>query len=546
VQETDPTARVLVRVVPLAPRNASRRRRLAPMPQMPKKRLLIFVISYYAESTLASVLDRIPRACFDEYDCQVLVVDDASEDRTFAIGREYKERHPEMRLTVLRNELNQGYGGNQKVGYSFAIREGFDYVAMVHGDGQYAPEELSRLMAPLTSGEADAVFGSRMITRFGALKGGMPLYKFVGNKILTWAQNALLGTKFTEFHSGYRIYSTAALRRVAFLINSNDFHFDTEIILQLLNAKQRIIELPIPTYYGDEISRVNGMKYAKNVLVSTLQNTAHRSGLLYQRRFDPLPLGKESEHYNLKLGYPSSHSYALAAVPESARVLDIGAGPDGLARELVRKGCQVTVVDNRAPDVGESMPVVQQDLDDPPKFDPRSYDHVLLLDVIEHLKDPEIFLDRVRAKVDWAPKTLVLTTPNIAFVVQRLMLLFGQFNYGKAGILDFTHTRLFTFRSLQRLLVDAGFRIKEVRGVPAPFPKVLGDGSLGKAAIQANLALIRLSKTLFSYQIFVVAESTPDVDFVLRDAKERSVVVEASGPVVCESQDARTVARVGG
>src|SRR5207245_918523 len=101
------------------------------------------------------------------------------------------------RLTVLRNQYNQGYGGNQKVGYAFAMQNGFDYVAMVHGDGQYAPEELPRLLQPMLDGEADAVFGSRMLTRFGALRGGMPLYKFVGNKILTTLQNALLGTKLS-------------------------------------------------------------------------------------------------------------------------------------------------------------------------------------------------------------------------------------------------------------------------------------------------------------------------------------------------------------
>ena len=135
------------------------------------------------------MLERIPgTAVFDEYECEVLVVDDASEDRTFAIGRDYQDSHPEIPMTVLRNELNQGYGGNQKVGYAFAIRGGFDYVAMVHGDGQYAPEELPRLVGPLRRGEADAVFGSRMLTPFGALKGGMPLYKFVGNKILTFAR----------------------------------------------------------------------------------------------------------------------------------------------------------------------------------------------------------------------------------------------------------------------------------------------------------------------------------------------------------------------
>lgn len=493
--------------------------------QSSKPRLLIFVIAYYAEETLAWVLDRVPRSIFEEFDCEVLVVDDASEDRTFAIGREYQENHPEIRMTVLRNTLNQGYGGNQKVGYAYAINEGFDFVAMVHGDGQYAPEELPRLLEPLRKGTADAVFGSRMMSRFGALKGGMPLYKYVGNKILTRAQNALLGTRFTEFHSGYRIYSTDALRKIAFTLNSNDFHFDTEIILQLLNAKQRILELPIPTYYGDEISRVNGMKYARDVMLATLRNAAHRAGLLYQRKLDPVSEG--NAHYDLKLGYPSSHSFALEAVPEGARVLDIGAGPGGIARELTGKAREVAVVDQFEPrDVDPAIKVHVQDLDAPPAFDVKPFDHLLLLDVIEHLKDPEAFLDRLRAQFDWDGKALILSTPNIAFIVQRLMLLFGQFNYGKAGILDRTHTRLFTFRSLRRLLTEAGFKIREIKGVPAPFPKVLGETALGKAAVAANQLLIRLSPTLFSYQIFVVADGTPAVEFVLRDAKEKSAFRE--------------------
>ena len=152
---------------------------------------------------------------------------------------------------------------------------------------RYAPEELPNLVAPLRDGRADAVFGSRMTTTFGAIRGGMPLYKFTGNRILTFAQNRLLGTTFSEFHSGYRVYSTAALRSIAFQLNSNVFHFDTEIVIQLLNARQRILELPIPTYYGGEICRVNGLAYAKDVMIVTLQNVAHRSGLLYQRRFDP-------------------------------------------------------------------------------------------------------------------------------------------------------------------------------------------------------------------------------------------------------------------
>ena len=485
-----------------------------------KPRLLVFVIAYQAESTLALVLQRIPPEVFEDYQCEVLVVDDASKDRTFEIGQQYRKQHPSVALTVLRNQYNQGYGGNQKVGYAYAIAERFDFVAMVHGDGQYAPEELPRLLEPLRNEQADAVFGSRMMTRTDALRGGMPLYKYVGNRVLTFMQNKLLGSRLSEFHSGYRIYAVKALETIPYRLNSNDFHFDTEIIIQMLNAQKRIAELPIPTYYGNEICRVNGMKYAKDVLLATLGNVFHRTGLLYQRRFDSKL--RENAHYDLKLGYPSSHSFALDAVPDGASVLDIGAGPGGMARELLRKGCKVGVVDQFPTREAGEVEVVVQDLDQPLQFDVRPYRYLLLLDIIEHLRDPEGFLDRLRTQFDYEPRTLILTTPNIAFLVQRLVLLFGQFNYGKAGILDRTHTRLFTFRGVKHLLRDAGFRVKRVQGVPAPFPKVFGDGRLGRFALAVNVALIRVSRTLFAYQIYVEAESTPDVDFLLSDAKRKS------------------------
>jgi hypothetical protein len=221
----------------------------------------------------------------------------------------------------------------------------------------------------------------------------MPLYKFVGNRILTWAQNLLLGTSLTEFHSGYRVYSVAALQKISYRLNSNLFHFDTEIIIQLINAGQRIVELPIPTYYGDEICRVNGMKYAKDVMLATLRNVAHRAGLLHQRRFEPVGT-QDNTYYDLKLGYPSSHQFALDAVAPGASVIDIGAGPGGIATELVKKGCRVAVVDQFTVKGGRQSDVVvfTQDLDDELDFDVRGYDYLLLLDVIEHLKTPEKFV----------------------------------------------------------------------------------------------------------------------------------------------------------
>src|SRR5205807_3028970 len=134
---------------------------------------------------------------------------------------------------------------------------------------QYAPECLPDLVGPVMTGEADAVLGSRMMSRFAALKGGMPMYKYVGNKILTFLQNRILHSSLTEFHSGYRLYSVKALERLPFDRNTDDFHFDTEIIIQLLRAGLRIKEVPIPTYYGDEIRYVKGIKYAFNALRSS-------------------------------------------------------------------------------------------------------------------------------------------------------------------------------------------------------------------------------------------------------------------------------------
>jgi glycosyltransferase involved in cell wall biosynthesis len=483
-----------------------------------KPSLLVLILAYEAQETLDAVLHRVPRSIAEDFEVEILILDDASVDDTLPVGQRFRAAHPDLRITVLRNRVNQGYGGNQKVGYAYAIAQGHDFVVMVHGDGQYAPEKLPELLDPLKAGEAEAVFGSRMLDRGGARRGNMPLYKYVGNRVLTTLQNAILQTSFSEFHSGYRAYSVEALRKIKFRLNTNDFHFDTEVILQFVVAGFRIVEVPIPTYYGDEISRVNGMAYAANVMRSTTRAWLHRAGLLFWRRLQPEATG--NKHYELKLGFRSSHTMALKAVRPATAVIDIGAGPGGgLARHLTAKGCRVAVVDQHPPEsVPPGVEVFVQDLNEKLEFRVTDFDYLLLLDVIEHLASPEDFLDRLRGQFDFRPRTLILTTPNVAFFVQRLTLLFGQFNYGESGILDLTHTRLFTFRSIRSLLDDAGFHIRTVQGIPAPFPKVFGSGFVGQALLAINMFLIGLSKSLFSYQIYIEAEARPDADFVVRDS----------------------------
>ena len=229
----------------------------------------VLIVAYNAEGTLARVLDRIPSDFAQQID-SILVCDDASTDNTHQVGLEYISGS-NLPLTIVRHEINLGYGGNQKTGYQWALEKNLDAVILLHGDGQYAPEYLPQMVEPIISGRADVVFGSRMITQGGARKGGMPLYKYVGNKILTYLQNSLAKVSLTEWHSGYRAYSVSALRKVNFLKNSDYFDFDSQIILQMIGARQRITEIEIPTFYGDEISRVNGIKYGLKILIHTLK-----------------------------------------------------------------------------------------------------------------------------------------------------------------------------------------------------------------------------------------------------------------------------------
>ena len=230
----------------------------------------ILVVAYNAESTIESTLSRIPEAFVSEIH-SILISDDKSKDLTSARATNFADSS-RLPIQVVSQPINLGYGGNQKFGYSWAIQNHWDVVVLLHADGQYAPEFIPQIVKPLLENKADAVFGSRMLNKRNALIGGMPKYKWVGNQILTFLQNKLTNQNFSEWHSGYRAYTVEALLKLNLGKLSNGFRFDTQIILELLAAKQRITEIPIPTYYGDEISHVNGLEYAREIIWDTLRH----------------------------------------------------------------------------------------------------------------------------------------------------------------------------------------------------------------------------------------------------------------------------------
>ena len=233
--------------------------------------------AYNAARTLAATYSGIDREVVDE----ILLVDDDSRDATLEVAAG-------LPIRTIALPRNVGYGGNQKTCYLEALRLGADAVVMLHPDGQYDPAVLPDLIAPIQAGEADLVLGSRMLVPGGARAGRMPLYRYISNKALTAIENAALGTRFSELHTGYRAYSRAFLETVPFLRNSDDFLFDTQVIAQAVAFGMRVAEVPIQTRYFPEASSTSmraNLRYGIGTLWTMARYRLHTGGLWRSRLF---------------------------------------------------------------------------------------------------------------------------------------------------------------------------------------------------------------------------------------------------------------------
>jgi 2-polyprenyl-3-methyl-5-hydroxy-6-metoxy-1,4-benzoquinol methylase len=432
-------------------------------------------VAYNAVTTLAQVLWRITPQVWKNVE-EVVLFDDASADATYELAVGLKTVRDMDKFRVIRNRSNLGYGGNQKSGYRYFIEKGFDVVVLLHGDGQYAPEILSHMYQPVASHEADAVFGSRMMKAYGGpLKGGMPLYKYVGNRILTTLENKALGMSLTEFHSGYRAYSVEALRNINLTHMTDDFHFDTEIIIKLNHQGYRIREIPIPTYYGGEICYVNGMKYAKDVIRAVWRYKATVRSVQKSPEFQEYFV-----HYPLKESECSSHYYFQKLAGRDQDVLDVGCGQGFMASKLAAQQNRVVGIDVLTrPEKEEAFTqYISADLSEglgeaTRVLGSKKFDKILLMDVLEHLVKPEKLLQDCHNLLKPAGQVLV-SVPNVANLTVRLALAFGRFDYHERGILDRTHVRFFTRQTARRMLEDNGLEvIRDVMTV-IPLELILG------------------------------------------------------------------------
>jgi glycosyltransferase involved in cell wall biosynthesis len=236
------------------------------------KKVVVVLPAYNAEQTLEQTYQEIPFPLVDA----VVLVDDASDDRTVMVAQSIGISH------IIRHENNKGYGGNQKTCYTKALELGADIVIMLHPDYQYTPKLIPSMANMIATGLYPVVLGSRILGR-GALKGGMPLYKYIANRLLTFTQNIMTGAKLSEYHTGYRAFSREVLERIDFMANSDDFVFDNQMLSQIIHAGYRIAEITCPTKYFPEASSINfrrSVKYGMGVLATSLKHLLQRLGVM--------------------------------------------------------------------------------------------------------------------------------------------------------------------------------------------------------------------------------------------------------------------------
>ncbi len=241
------------------------------------KKIAIVLPAFNAASTLEKTYKEIPFQLVDE----VILCDDASEDETVGVARDLGIQH------ILQHDNNRGYGANQKTCYLKALELQADIVVLLHPDYQYTPRVIPSMVSLIANDLYKVVLGSRILGT-GALKGGMPLYKYLGNRFLTLFQNVFMFTKLSEFHTGFRAYSADLLREIPFKNNSDDFIFDNQILAQIIHKEYEIGEVSCPTHYFPEASSIgfgNGVKYFLGVLMVTMQYFLDKTGIIKSRLF---------------------------------------------------------------------------------------------------------------------------------------------------------------------------------------------------------------------------------------------------------------------
>jgi len=490
---------------------------------------LILILTRESQGEALQLLSALRERYADDPETDILLIDDASADGTVGEARALLAEHGWRNVSVLQNRQPQGHGGNQKVGCRYALLKGYDFVAMLPAVRESSLEALATLVDRTRDDpEVDCVLGLATVRR-GWWR-GLP------GRFMSALQSRLVGVFLRGWRAQYRVYRCDALERIAFELGTNDEHFDTEILLQLLDRNCRVLEVEIAATEGAR--RPN---QARSAFKAMLKYRLQRYNLFYDVRYHPEVFQRAGAPgpsvYAEKLGEDTPHSFVLSAtdlVGPGARVVDLGCATGYTARALsTDRGCRVLGVDVLPPSAVRATSFEYRSLDLEREterlneaLEGRPPDAVLMLDVLEHLLSPERTLLNLASRRFATPPLCLFSTGNVAFVVIRVMLLLGFFNYGQKGILDVTHRRLFSLRTFRNLLEQTGFVIRRRVLFPVPFRTLGFPPRLAATLARVNRWLLRVSPSLFAYQVLFVATPLQRLAAVLEETLGRDATAD--------------------
>lgn len=336
-----------------------------------------------------------------------------------------------------------------------------------------------------------------MINKRDALKGGMPFYKFIGNQVLTRFENLILNTSLYEFHSGYRMYSTKVLRSIPLNANTNEFHFDTQIIIQCRHLGINIKEVPIKTFYGDEECNVDGFRYAFDVCKSVMKYRMHQLHLIREGSY----IFDQDAVYTRKKSPNSSHSKILKLLKPNSKILSVENGHNILSSAIRDLNQELVTIKLEE----KNFDTIEYE---------REFDCIVLADVLNKLSNPKKSLE-VLSRYLKEDGRLIVSVPNIVMWFYRLSVLIGRFNYAPRGALDKNNLRFYTRFSIVQLLGNCGYEIEKIEPTSIPFEIAFassGKSNILKLVDKVYYVLAKNYQKLFSYE-FVISAKITSLDY---------------------------------
>jgi len=479
-----------------------------------KKKIALFVSAPKINDIAEYLLGPADKELLCHFVDIFMIYDKTEQSSSEAIEQIYKT-FSDYPLHIYQTPYDRGYGGIQKLGYLYCLKNKYDMVIFFQANGHYPPEILDHMLETYED-SYDAVFGSRLMLKENLHNGSMNLYRWIGNKTFVFINNKLLKSRISDFFSGCRAYRIDSLKKIPFDLNSDGFHFDTEIIIQALAMNWKIKEIPITLSSRKSNWSFPHIRVALQSLKTSLIYQLNYMGLFYSRNFD---FGLfDTENYQFKKSSNSHHQYIVNHNDFTAAktCIELGANQGILSSHIALKVKQHTAVDISRPDKAGKSKTSAIDLNTQfsTEIPVQNYDICIALDTIEHMDSPERFLTETFQILKPGGK-LFISTANIGYIITRISLFFGLFHYGKRGILDRTHKRLFTVKTFIHLLTQFGFQVETTVGFPPPIVDLISKKPFFALLEKAHFKLSNLFPKLWAYNFLIIATKTDSIDEIL-------------------------------